>query len=245
MGMLIAYLLGILTAVNPKDHNGSGDSLRSVPAPHRNIQELVADDKTKSDEREYRVQNSIRWAAWCAFTAAAFYGGIAALQWWDLRRNFKLDQRPWIAIREQAIILNQDRMDAQITFINSGRTPARNVQKSVEVKLAPAPSLDKPPDADIKNLAFGGHSVLGPQATFRAIAGTTVEADQRLAVSLKQAIANSFQYIDSGQSILYVFGEIKYEDVSGESHMTNYCFHAVKIQSGWYLAECREFNEMN
>ena len=38
-------------------------------------------DKETSDNRNYGVQNSLRWAAWFAFIAAAFYGLIAVCQW--------------------------------------------------------------------------------------------------------------------------------------------------------------------
>ena len=56
-------------------------------------------NKAANDNRHYRVQNSIRWATWCAFIAASVYGGIAALQlrtmrttYWEIERQTKAAQ---------------------------------------------------------------------------------------------------------------------------------------------------------
>jgi hypothetical protein len=38
-------------------------------------------NKTTNDYRSYRVQNSIRWATWLAFGAAAIYAAISYCQW--------------------------------------------------------------------------------------------------------------------------------------------------------------------
>ena len=35
-------------------------------------------DRGTRDDRQYRVQNSIRWATWCAFLAASIYAGLSA-----------------------------------------------------------------------------------------------------------------------------------------------------------------------
>jgi hypothetical protein len=53
-------------------------------------------DRAAHDNRQYRVQNSLRWAAWFAFIAAAVYAGITYQQWRDLRRNFRTDARAWV-----------------------------------------------------------------------------------------------------------------------------------------------------
>ena len=62
------------------------------------------DRKTK-EERQYRVQNSIRKATWSAFIAASIYAGIAALQWCATRdanqlakKALSVQTRPWIGI---------------------------------------------------------------------------------------------------------------------------------------------------
>ena len=201
-------------------------------------------DRATRDDRQYGVQNSIRWAAWSAFVAAAFYGAVTAGQWWDLRHNFKLEQRPWISISDQAIVLSPEMMDAEIKFTNTGKTPARNVQKATQIKINPLPLMDGPLDAEVRDLDFRGHSILGPQGTVRVRVGTEAEVGGK-AIILKNALKDRFPAIDSGDQILYLFGEIKYEDVSGGQRTTKYCLYAVKLETVWELAECNKFNEMD
>lgn len=255
MGILIAYLLGVLSAIKPQNHGESASTTNERAEQNKLAQPLWLDDltskfeqtsreKSASDHRHYRVQNSIKRATWCAFLAASVYAGISYRQWWDLRRNFKLEQRPWIGISDEAVVINPGRMDAEITFANTGKTPARNVQKAVQLKISPLPLVDGPLDADVKALDFRGHSILGPQGTMRVRAGTETEAGEK-AIILRDALKDRFPLIDSGDQILYLFGEIKYEDASGEQRTTKYCLYAIKLETGWHLAECNRFNEMD
>jgi len=46
-------------------------------------QEPVRDKQVESN-RQYRVQNSLRWATWLAFIAAGFYGYMAVRQWREM-----------------------------------------------------------------------------------------------------------------------------------------------------------------
>src|SRR5437879_5547171 len=55
-------------------------------------------DKSSKDDRHYRIQNSIRWAAWCTFFAAFFYGAVAFYQWRELRNTRIASTRAWVGI---------------------------------------------------------------------------------------------------------------------------------------------------
>jgi hypothetical protein len=59
-----------------------------------------AENKTEAD-RQYRVQNGIRWSAFLAFCAALIYAGIALYQWIEMRNQTQ-------EIFRQAEIENQD-----------------------------------------------------------------------------------------------------------------------------------------
>jgi hypothetical protein len=73
--------------------------------------ETVRDSK-EENERQYRIQRSIKWAAWCAFGAAVIYAGIGVFQWRQMRRqtrissdtlrqsteSFRIDERAWIEL---------------------------------------------------------------------------------------------------------------------------------------------------
>lgn len=188
-----------------------------------------------------------RWKTIIEVAAILFgigYAIVTGLQWWDLRQNFKLDQRPWIGLSDEALVLNSEKVDAELKFTNSGKTPARNVRKAVQIKIAPAPLMESPAEDDIRSLVFSGNTVLAPQATVTVRSGTETEGDQK-ALILKDAMKSHFPLIDSGKDILYLFGEIIYDDTLGRQRTTKYCLHAVKLERGWHLAECNEFNEMN
>lgn len=57
-------------------------------------------DRTTSDDRHYRIQNSLRWATWLAFIAAFVYATIAALQLRDFDESIGISQT---AARESRI----------------------------------------------------------------------------------------------------------------------------------------------
>ncbi len=88
MGILVAYLLGVLTGTTPA--NGP----RSAQSPQC--------------DREYRVQDSLRWAAWCAFFAAVAYAGITFFQWRDSNHNFTISERAWISVDGSITIKDQN-----------------------------------------------------------------------------------------------------------------------------------------
>lgn len=70
----------------------AGESEDRKKWPAEALKAVIAyDDNTASDakaeqNRQYRVQNSIRWAAWSAFAAATIYSGVAALQLYQMRK---------------------------------------------------------------------------------------------------------------------------------------------------------------
>jgi hypothetical protein len=77
---------------NTKSIHSGEETNRNKPATTQPIQAVISfDDKTKGDtqaesNRQYGAQNSIRWAAWCAFGAATIYAGIAACQLREMRK---------------------------------------------------------------------------------------------------------------------------------------------------------------
>jgi hypothetical protein len=71
-------------------------------------------NKSTNDERHYRVQNSIRWATWCAFIAATIYAGISA-------RLLMETKKATIAAQEQARHAGEMVSQANDQFINSIR----------------------------------------------------------------------------------------------------------------------------
>ena len=82
-------------------------------------------NRTTSDERQYSVQNSLRWATWCAFIAAvaaaygAFhYASIAADQLTEMRRTNCLTQKA-LANSDNALKQTLGKMQGQIDATNN------------------------------------------------------------------------------------------------------------------------------
>jgi hypothetical protein len=78
-------------------------------------------DKTTKDDRDYRVQNSLRWATWLAFAAAAIYGFLAYLQWRDFDESIAISQIIARQSRVQAIAAQSAAQAAQSALSQSSR----------------------------------------------------------------------------------------------------------------------------
>jgi hypothetical protein len=61
---------------------------------------------TSSNDRHYRVQNSLKRATWCAFIAATVYAGIAGYQLSEIHQQTAIAEqqsRPWVKITEATL----------------------------------------------------------------------------------------------------------------------------------------------
>jgi len=165
----------------------------------------------------------------------------------ETQDSFRNDQRPWIGVSNQVVwIFNAKTLDAAVEFTNTGKTPARKVQKSISVTVHPLPLLDGPTKEDISKLQFYGSGTIAPQAksSIQTLATGSPEAPQQL----NDLIAATHAAIDKGIAILYVFGMWKYADVNNRPHSTKFCLYLVKKRPGtqeWGLSSCDGFNEMD
>jgi hypothetical protein len=111
-------------------------------------------DANVNNRRNYRLQNSIRWATWCAFAAALIYATIAALQFNEMQKATKstgevatvaakqldLAERPWVKMSispSGPLKFDQYGLTAQIRIVtqNSGNSPAVSVVMKSEMLL--------------------------------------------------------------------------------------------------------------
>jgi hypothetical protein len=161
------------------------------------------------------------------------------------QQQSELDQRAWVGISSQNVDeLSAQAFKAEIEFFNSGKTPARRVQKSISLMTRPRPLLDSPDTEGVNSLRFSGNSVLPPQGHTTI----TTLSDPQTMQQMTQIFNAHYAAIDAGTQILYVFGEIKYDDLSDRPHTTKYCLFAVKVRQTpvlWKLGECNGFNEMD
>jgi len=82
----------------PQQLNGIHKSIEQNTETINTTSAQEKTDKKTHEDRNYRVQNSIRWATWCAVIAASIYAGITYFQWRDAHKNFVINQRAWLGI---------------------------------------------------------------------------------------------------------------------------------------------------
>jgi len=100
-------------------------------------------DKSKNDDRNYRVQRLIMIATWCAFFAALIYASLAWMQWNAAKtaNDISLNaQRAWINVRVDNIeVMNGEfphgasitfGLKVAVTFQNFGHSPALHLWPS-------------------------------------------------------------------------------------------------------------------
>jgi hypothetical protein len=153
-------------------------------------------DKKTNDDRHYRVQNSIRWATWCAFIAASIYGAITYRQWKTAQDQLKASERPWIAPTfsvDGPLVFRDDLayLTLKVDLSNVGHSPAQYIQiwseLWVDIRQPSAKDVDdycgqlkKPP-----NTAFKGGFVLFPDQKFANYSQTTAASRKQVDDALK------------------------------------------------------------
>jgi len=110
-------------------------------------------DTPAEKERNYRVQNSIKHAAWFAGVAAAVYGGIAILQWCEMRKTTKaavssaeaarkqivIDQRAWLKFSNdpKTPFMKGQPIGIHVQITNIGKTPAEHLWWAIYTDIVP------------------------------------------------------------------------------------------------------------
>jgi hypothetical protein len=93
------------------------------------LNEILADykrtelDKTSNDKRNYRVQNSLRWATWLAFAAAAVYAAIAAYQLNTSNKQLTAMNRTYSQIEKQTALMRQQIVGSEAAAVRAETTP--------------------------------------------------------------------------------------------------------------------------
>jgi hypothetical protein len=179
MDYVTRQLLLLLTKINEAfgKHNAAVDHIRKNSDQQTKVQNealgklLAAHDesegnRSRSDDRQYGVHNSNRWAAWLtaiftlgAVVAASVYACITRNMWKEMQaqtitqqQQLEITQRPWIMIEkvwipaDQSLIIGKNLImtSPSVLVKNVGHTPAENVNVRVWMQLAEnAPSEDE------------------------------------------------------------------------------------------------------
>lgn len=131
------------------------------------------------------------------------------------------DQRAWVGMTEVApewrdadgkplFIKEGAHYHVGVTIVNSGRTPALKVRSKMRLWSFPANNKFVP---DYGNVTAQSVGVLPPQGKFII---TSLP-------SLKIINTSDIASLKNGSQILYLYGQIEYEDIFGIQHRTTYC----------------------
>jgi hypothetical protein len=187
-------------------------------------------NKSAQGQRHYRVQNSIRWATWCAFGAAFVYAAISAWQTCEIRRNFRTDQRAWIKVSSEPPELTAT--DTPVFWIahfaNVGKTPAFKIHGEFQYQFL---RKDESPDFSYSafpvtharsTTLFAGEQLPDPIKVIRA--SYRQGSHERIDLGISAA---ELQLIKRGEAWIAKNGRLTYEDVFGKQHTTTFCSYST------------------
>jgi len=160
---------------------------------------------------------------------------------------FRKEQRAWIGVLDATTIdfAEGKPWTVNISFFNSGRTPARNVHTSVRYRLSDT-ELAGPSPEDIKQLTFRPAQSIAPQARFNQFLGYVASGRANTPSEMAgiQDLSSKFQAIKDKKLFIYYFGILKYADSSGNQRETQFCIFLANPdtkQPGF----CDSFNDLD
>lgn|GEM_PF-4565947 len=182
----------------------------------------------------------------------------AAGQLDESRNSLQLDQRAWVGLDSitNPVVTVGNNVSFQISFRNSGRTPANGV--SIQAGLQSFPGPPQPLDPllisrigktkvalDLSGVVFtvvgGSRPVIVPGAG----EVTILTSRDPLTIMVYQQLASAFA------QTLYVWGNVKYRDIFGRAHTTRFCQwwnppdSGLKNPNSDPMRYCADHNSMN
>jgi hypothetical protein len=135
-------------------------------------------------------------------------------------------------------------LTAIISFYNSGKTPARNVQVSLRYLLSPI-ALTGPKPELVSGLPFRSAQSIPPQGRYNLYVGkTSGEAFTQDQASGFQRLQPYLPSVRDKKVFLYYFGVLKYDDNLGNHRETQYCLFLADAKTK-QTAMCDSFNDLN
>jgi hypothetical protein len=155
--------------------------------------------------------------------------------------NFHHEQRAWVGPIEMGIneppIHVGSRLVATIVLTNSGKTPALNVSTLAAIAFWDK-RLPVDPHFKIDNTDQPSNSVIQPGMKETI---TTLPISSPLNSGAGVVGTNDLAEIESGESIVYVFGRITYRDVFQKEHRTTFCGFLNRNLTT--LRACKTYNQ--
>jgi hypothetical protein len=129
------------------------DCLRSTPRELKTLTAAIREIRlTESQERQRRVEAKDqiriqRWIAggtWAAVFAASVYAAITCGQWVEMRKQTIAANRAWISpfAANPAADPRTKRLQAEVQFLDVGKSPARALSWKYKIMVVPTPEND-------------------------------------------------------------------------------------------------------
>ena len=166
----------------------------------------------------------------------------------NTQESFRDEQRAWIGMEGIGEIKGFTETEAwriTVIFFNSGRTPARNVQISDMFLTSPTP-ISGPTQEQIGWLKFKPAQSIAPQGRYNEVisadsVGEAFSIQERLG---NQTLISQYSQIKGRRLMLYYFGILKYDDIFGKAHETQYCIMLADTDTK-QAGMCDAFNDLD
>jgi hypothetical protein len=217
----------------------------AIPSPEETLARKTQNDNQETnDTRKRRIEYVMLgvvtlytiFAGWQAFSSSGQLEEARKITR-ATNENFQVDQRAWVGIFAfDATIVKGQPAQINVHLRNVGKTPALHV-RSIGIGNpvligSPKPLFDDPkyPPVD--------WGLLLPNADTGMAVSFAINPNQPLTTG-------AIQEIQSGNRKIYIYGHIIYDDIFGNSHLTNYCYILRPNPIGYGFISCHEHNDAN
>lgn len=173
------------------------------------------------------------------------YAVITYLQWRDLRTNFDTDQRAWISVSVQnnVAVLPGDSIPISFELLNSGKTPAKNIEGDVVVT-----AVERGQHFIAGDFSHQHHKVhvgvIFPNAPLQfSLPVIRYGSDSPEPIVPDGVFRHD---LETGQRTLVFYGKIQYNDALGTPHWTHFCIGINNnTPASFDIEHCVEYNAID
>jgi hypothetical protein len=148
--------------------------------------------------------------------------------------QYKLDERAWIGIGSfRSVQFGKGQSwKVDVDIFNSGKTPALQLEQASEFGVELGFPVKNVPTDWFASMQFTPAEAIPPQGRY------TIHAEIP-----EQVISQVYDAVKSKDRTIYIYGGIRYKDISGGDGYTEYCF-LMSDPDKSDLAFCNSHNEM-
>jgi hypothetical protein len=202
--------------------------VRSVGDQIVTLANQIQTDNKATDIRDKNHQDrSFRWmkrGTWASIglSALSLFISAAALYVVDKQLDtMRIEQRAWVKIAHKLQPIAENKpLIADITTINTGKTPAKRIEANFRVQKVRA---DRSPDLTASGINANSFiGILNPDASYPS--SVPMMRDSGTILNPPLLTKSDVAEIASGESYIVVFGRLIYSDIYDTPHWINFCF---------------------